>query len=67
MLDIISSRERSARAKVFATIKDNHMLFLNTRKDENVVYMIKEGVRFCARNVPAAEIGRKSSNRQQQY
>jgi 4-hydroxy-2-oxoheptanedioate aldolase len=57
----------AARSKVFAAVKANHMFFLNTCNAENVVGMIKEGVRFCAGNAAAAEVGRKSTNRQQPY
>lgn len=57
----------AARAKVFAAVKANHLFFLNTCNAENVVAMIKEGVRFCAGNAAAAEIGRKSTNRPQPY
>jgi 4-hydroxy-2-oxoheptanedioate aldolase len=57
----------AARAKVFAAVKANHLFFLNTCNAENVVDMIKEGVRFCAGNAAAAEVGRKSTNRPQPY
>ena len=57
----------AARAKVFAAVKANHMFFLNTCNAENVVDMIKEGVRFCAGNAAAAEVGRRSTNRPQPY
>jgi 4-hydroxy-2-oxoheptanedioate aldolase len=57
----------AARAKVFAAVKANHLFFLNTCNAENVVEMIKEGVRFCAGNAAAAEVGRKSTNRPQPY
>ena len=57
----------AARAKVFAAVKANHMFFLNTCNAENVVDMIKDGVRICAGNPAAAEIGRKYMNRQMPY
>ena len=57
----------AARGKVFAAVKANHLFFLNTCNAENVVAMIKEGVRFCAGNAAAAEVGRKSTNRAQPY
>lgn len=64
---ISDPRMVAARAKVFAAVKANHMFFLNTCNAQNVVEMIKEGVRFCAGNAAAAEIGRKSTNRPQPY
>jgi 4-hydroxy-2-oxoheptanedioate aldolase len=64
---VTDPRMVAARAKVFAAVKGNHMFFLNTCNAENVVAMIKEGVRFCAGNAAAAEIGRKSTNRPQPY
>jgi 4-hydroxy-2-oxoheptanedioate aldolase len=57
----------AARAKVFAAVKANHMFFLNTCNGNNVVDMIKEGVRICAGNPAAAENGRKFTNRQMPY
>src|SRR5579862_3534177 len=60
-------RMLAARAKVFAAVKANHLFFLNTCSAEDVVDMIKEGVRICAGNAAAAEIGRKYTNRQMPY
>ena len=57
----------AARAKVFAAVKANHMFFLNTCSANNVVDMIKEGVRICSANAAAAEAGRKYSNRPLPY
>ena len=57
-------RMQEARNKVFAAVKANHMFFLNSVGPNNVVDMIKEGVRIGAGNQQAAEIGRKFTNRQ---
>jgi len=57
----------AARAKVFAAVKANHMFFLNTCTPDTVVDIIKEGVRICSGSAPAAEIGRKYTNRQMPY
>ena len=54
----------AARAKVFAAVKANHLYFLNSCRADDVVDMIKEGVRICAANQQAAEVGRKFQNRQ---
>jgi hypothetical protein len=40
------------------------MFFLNSCNANNVVDMIKEGVRICYANAAAAEAGRKFTNRQ---
>jgi len=64
---VTDPRMVAARAKVFAAVKANHMFFLNTCTADNVVDMIKEGVRFCAGSAAAAEVGRKSTNRPQPY
>ncbi|HLI85798.1 MAG TPA: aldolase/citrate lyase family protein [Bryobacteraceae bacterium] len=60
-------RMQAARARVFAAVKANHLFFLNTCNANNVVDMIKEGVRICASNAAAAEVGRKFTNRQLPY
>jgi 4-hydroxy-2-oxoheptanedioate aldolase len=57
----------AARSKVFAAVKANHMFFLNSCNANNVVDMIKEGVRICSANAAAAEAGRKFTNRQLPY
>src|SRR5215469_641894 len=57
----------AARSKVFAAVKANHMFFLNTCNGNDVVDMIKEGVRICSGNPAAAETGRKFTNRQMPY
>jgi hypothetical protein len=57
----------AARSKVFAAVKANHMFFLNSCNGNNVVDMIKEGVRICSANAAAAEAGRKFTNRQMPY
>ena len=57
----------AARTKVFNAVKANHMFFLNSCNANNVVDMIKEGVKICAANEAAAEIGRKFTNRQLPY
>jgi 4-hydroxy-2-oxoheptanedioate aldolase len=57
----------AARSKVFAAVKANHMFFLNSCNGNNVVDMIKEGVKICAANAAAAEVGRKFTNRQLPY
>jgi 4-hydroxy-2-oxoheptanedioate aldolase len=64
---VTDPRMVAARAKVFAAVKANHMFFLNTCTADNVVDMIKEGVRVCAGNAAAAEVGRKLTNRSQPY
>ncbi len=60
-------RMEAARAKVFAAVKANHLYFLNTCSASDVIEMIKEGVRICAGNPQAAEIGRKFTNRTMPY
>jgi 4-hydroxy-2-oxoheptanedioate aldolase len=57
----------AARSKVFAAVKANHMFFLNSCNGNNAVDMIKEGVKICAANAAAAEVGRKFTNRQLPY
>jgi 4-hydroxy-2-oxoheptanedioate aldolase len=57
----------AARSKVFAAVKTNHMFFLNSCNANNVVDMIKEGVKICSANAAAAEAGRKFTNRQLPY
>jgi 4-hydroxy-2-oxoheptanedioate aldolase len=57
----------AARSKVFSAVKANHMFFLNSCNANNVVDMIKEGVKICSANAAAAEVGRKSTNRQLPY
>jgi 4-hydroxy-2-oxoheptanedioate aldolase len=57
----------AARSKVFAAVKANHMFFLNSCNGNNVVDMIKEGVKICSGNAAAAEAGRKFTNRQLPY
>ena len=57
----------AARGKVFAAVKTNHMFFLNSCNANNVVDMIKEGVKICSANAAAAEAGRKFTNRQLPY
>jgi len=56
-----------ARAKVLAACKANKLFFLNTVTPDNVVDMIKEGVRVGAaaqNGEKAADIGRKYTKRQ---
>jgi len=53
-----------ARARVFAACKANHIAFLNSMSATDVIDMIKEGVMVGPANQPAAEIGRKFTNRQ---
>ena len=57
----------AARTKVFSAVKANHMYFLNSCNGNNVVDMIKEGVKICSANAAAAEAGRKFTNRQMPY
>jgi 4-hydroxy-2-oxoheptanedioate aldolase len=57
----------AARSKVFAAVIANHMFFLNSCNANNVVDMIKEGVKICSANAAAAEVGRKFTNRQLPY
>jgi len=57
----------AARTKVFNAVKANHMYFLNSCNANNVVDMIKEGVKICSANAAAAEVGRKFTNRQLPY
>jgi 4-hydroxy-2-oxoheptanedioate aldolase len=57
----------AARSKVFAAVKANKMFFLNSCSANNVVDMIKEGVKICSANAAAAEAGRKFTNRQTPY
>lgn len=54
----------AARAKVFAACKENHIFFLNSMNQRNVIDMIKEGVMVGPANEQAAEIGRKYTKRQ---
>lgn len=57
----------AARSKVFAAVKANKMFFLNSCSANNVVDMIKEGVKICSGNAAAAEAGRKFTNRPLPY
>ena len=54
----------AARAKVFAACKANHIFFLNSMNQNNVIDMIKEGVMLGPSNEQAAEMGRKYTKRQ---
>src|SRR5436190_2868364 len=54
---------KSARARVFAATKANHILFLNSMNADNVVDMIKEGEMVGPASPQAAEIGRKFTKR----
>lgn len=54
----------AARARVFAACKENHIFFLNSMNQRNVIDMIKEGVMVGPANEQAAEIGRKYTKRQ---
>jgi 4-hydroxy-2-oxoheptanedioate aldolase len=65
--NISDPRMAAARSKVFAAVKANHMFFLNSCNANNVVDMIKEGVKICSANAAAAEVGRKFTNRQLPY
>jgi 4-hydroxy-2-oxoheptanedioate aldolase len=65
--NITDPRMVAARSKVFAAVKANHMYFLNSCNANNVVDMIKEGVKICSANAAAAEAGRKFTNRQMPY
>jgi 4-hydroxy-2-oxoheptanedioate aldolase len=65
--NISDPRMVAARSKVFAAVKANHMFFLNSCNANNVVDMIKEGVKICSANAAAAEAGRKFTNRQLPY
>jgi hypothetical protein len=58
---------QAARAKVLAATKAHHLFFLNTCMPDDVIGMIKEGVRICSGSERAAEIGRKYTNRQMPY
>ena len=53
----------AARAKVFAACKANRIAFLNSFAANDVVDMIKEGVRVGPASQQTAEIGRKFTNR----
>jgi 4-hydroxy-2-oxoheptanedioate aldolase len=55
---------QAARAKVFAACKANKIFFLNSMNVDNVIDMIKEGVRVGPASQAAAEIGRKYTKRQ---
>ena len=52
------------RARVFAAVKANHEAFLNSCNENNVIDMIKEGVRVCTGNEATAKKGREFQNRQ---
>jgi 4-hydroxy-2-oxoheptanedioate aldolase len=54
---------KSARAKVFAATKANHLFFLNSMNADNIVDMIKEGVMVGPASKEATEIGRKFTKR----
>ena len=54
----------TARARVLAATKANKIFFLNTMNADDVIDMIKEGVRIGPASPQAAEIGRKFQNRQ---
>jgi hypothetical protein len=52
-----------ARARVLAACKANHIFFLNTMEEANVIDMIKEGVMIGPANQATAEAGRKYTKR----
>ena len=54
----------SARAKVLAACKANHVAFLNTMTVKDVTKMIQEGVMVGPANQQTTEIGRKFTKRQ---
>jgi 4-hydroxy-2-oxoheptanedioate aldolase len=60
-------RMQAARAKVFAAVRANHLFFLNSVNQNDVVAMIKEGVMIGSGNQAAAEAGRKYSNNTNLY
>ena len=53
-----------ARAKVFAACKANHVFFLNSFGQNNVIDLIKEGVMVGPASKETAEIGRKYTKRE---
>jgi 4-hydroxy-2-oxoheptanedioate aldolase len=57
-------RMQSARAKVLAACKVNHIAFLNSLSATDVVDMIKEGVMVGPASEQTASIGRKFTKRQ---
>jgi 4-hydroxy-2-oxoheptanedioate aldolase len=57
---------QKARGRVFAATKAANIYFLNSCSANNVVEMIKEGVKICA-GVGGAEVGRKFTNRTMAY
>ncbi|HXB75063.1 MAG TPA: hypothetical protein VNY05_42920 [Candidatus Acidoferrales bacterium] len=57
------SRLINARAKVFAAVKANHEYFLNSCNVDNVIDMIKEGVRVCTGTEAVAQKGREFTKR----
>jgi len=57
-------RMQAARSKVFAATRESHLYFLNTCMPNDVISMIKEGVKICSGSEKAAEMGREYQHRQ---
>ena len=54
----------AARSRIKAACDSAHIAFLNSVSVDSVVAMIEEGVRVCAGNQAAAEIGRQLTKRE---
>jgi 4-hydroxy-2-oxoheptanedioate aldolase len=57
----------AARSKVLSACKANHIFFLNSLSEKDVISMIKEGVMVGPASAATAAIGRKYTNRPQPY
>jgi 4-hydroxy-2-oxoheptanedioate aldolase len=56
-----------ARSRVMAALKVNHVPFLNSCNEDNVIDMIKEGVLVCTGNEATARKGREFTKRKMPY